>query len=136
MKLFFLLMAAVSLSLAAQWERSGETVIDPSEKLQWADDRGAEQRDTVWRDAKKYCANLELEGFYDWRLPTLSELQGLVAASLADEVSFDHAAASAYWTSEIYKKMPINAWAVYWGNGHTFDTDRCDEAHVRCVRNR
>lgn len=135
MKLFFLWLFAASLAWGA-WERSGETVIDPSGKLQWADDRGAEERDTVWRDAKKYCANLELEGFYDWRLPTRKELQGLVAASLGEEVSFDHAAVSAYWTSEINRKMPINAWAVYWGNGHTFDTDRCDEAHVRCVRDR
>lgn len=135
MKAALLLLAAAVLAWGA-WERSGETVIDTAANLQWADDRGAEERDTVWRDAKKYCAALDLGGFNDWRLPTRAELQGLVAASLAEKVSFNHAAVNAYWTSEINRKMPINAWAVYWGNGHTFDTDRCDEAHVRCVRNR
>jgi hypothetical protein len=136
MKLFFLWFFAVSLCWAAQWERSGESVMDTAAGLQWHDDKNAESRDTVWRDAKSYCANLELEGFYDWRLPTRKELQGLASAVRSGEVQMTHAAMNAYWTSEIYKKMPINAWAVYWGNGHTFDTDRCDEAHVRCVRNR
>lgn len=135
MKAAVLLFVAVSLAWGA-WERSGETVIDTETNLQWADDLAAEERDTVWRDAKKYCAGLDLAGFYDWRLPTRTELQGLVKASQSGAVEFNHAAVSAYWTSEINRKMPINAWAVYWGNGHTFDTDRCDEAHVRCVRYR
>ena len=135
MKALFLIGIVVSLSWA-RWERSGETVIDTETNLQWADDRAAEERDTVWRDAKKYCAGLELGGFYDWRLPTRAELQGLVAAAHSGAVTFHHAAVNAYWTSEINKKLPINVWAVYWGNGHTFDTDRCDEAHVRCVRDR
>jgi hypothetical protein len=128
-------MATASFVWGA-WEHSGDTVIDPETNLQWHDDQNAETRDTVWRDAKSYCANLELEGFYDWRLPTRTELQGLLSAVHSKKVKLNHAAMNAYWTSEIYKKMPINAWAVYWGNGHTFDTDRCDEAHVRCVRNR
>jgi hypothetical protein len=135
MRIFFLLVFSAALSWGA-WQRSGQSVIDTDTKLQWADDRGAEERDTVWRDAKKYCAGLELEGFYDWRLPTRSELQGLVKAAQSRAVTFNHAATSGYWTSEINKKMPINAWAVYWGNGHTYDTDRCDEAHVRGVRDR
>ncbi|MEJ2469330.1 MAG: DUF1566 domain-containing protein, partial [Campylobacterales bacterium] len=84
MKLFLQLMAAVSLAWGA-WERSGDTVIDSAAGLQWHDDRNAEEKDTVWRDAKSYCANLDLEGFYDWRLPTRGELQGLVAASLSKE---------------------------------------------------
>lgn len=135
MKVIILLCIAAALGWG-EWIHSGETVIDTDTKLQWHDNKEAELRDTVWRDAKKYCASLDLEGFYDWRLPTRSELQGLVKANLAGAVRLRHAAVNAYWTSEIYRKMPINAWAVYWGNGHTFDTDQCDDAHVRCVRDR
>jgi len=135
MKIVLILCIAVTFSWGA-WQRSGETVIDTDKKLQWHDNAAAEERDTVWRDAKSYCANLELDGFNDWQLPTREELLGLLKAAQAGEVKLDHAAMSAYWTSEINRKMPINAWAVYWGNGHVFDTDRCDEAHVRCVRYR
>ena len=135
MKAIFMTLALAALAWGA-WQRSGESVIDAEAKLQWQDSEAAEERDTVWRDARAYCVNLELEGFHDWRLPTREELSGLRKASASGAVKLDYAATSAYWTSEINKKMPINAWAVYWGNGHVFDTDRCDDAHVRCVRNR
>jgi len=135
MKSVLVLCIAVTFSWGA-WQRSGETVIDTALKLQWHDNAAAEDRDTVWRDAKSYCANLELGGFNDWQLPTRDELLGLYKAVQSGEVKLDHAAISGYWTSEVNRKMPINAWAIYWGNGHVFDTDRCDEAHVRCVRYR
>ena len=136
MKRIIFLTLTLSTLLWAGWQRSGETVIDTAGKLQWQDDVMAEGKDTVWKDAKGYCANLKLEGFNDWRLPTRVELEQLRKAASAKKVRLNHAATNAYWTSEIYRKLPINAWAVYWGNGHTFDTDRCDEAHVRCVRDR
>jgi formylglycine-generating enzyme required for sulfatase activity len=130
-------MLAVSvMASAAGWQRSGGTVIDTAGKRQWQDSRPAEEKDTVWRDARGYCANLQLEGFADWRLPTRAELERLRQAALSGEVTLKHAAQSAYWTSEVYRKLPINVWALYWVNGHTFDSDRCDEAHVRCVRER
>jgi hypothetical protein len=131
-----MLIFLLSVTLWAGWQRSGGSVIDPSGKLQWEDDPAAQSRDSVWRDAKKYCASLDLDGFYDWRLPTRDELHALIDAVHAGEVTVNYSAMNAYWTSEINRKMPINAWAVFWGNGHTFDDDKCDEAHVRCVRNR
>lgn len=134
MKALALLVVAVLVWGA--YERSGETVIDTETNLQWEDSRQNEIRDTVWRDARKYCASLDLEGFHDWRLPTRAELQGLVEASNAGGVTLEHAVNNGYWTSEINRKMPINAFVVFWGNGHTYDTDRCDEEHVRCVRDR
>ncbi|WP_345985573.1 DUF1566 domain-containing protein [Sulfurimonas sp. HSL-1656] len=130
------LLLMVSALAWAGWKRSGDTVIDTTAKLQWQDNAMAAKKDTVWKDARSYCANLELEGFSDWRLPTRAELQTLRKAAAAKKVGLKNTVSNAYWTSEIYRKMPINAWAVYWGNGHMFDTDRCDEAHVRCVRQR
>lgn len=134
MKALVLLAAAV-LAWGA-YERSGESVIDTETTLQWEDSRQNEIRESVWRDAKKYCASLDLEGFHDWRLPTREELQKLVRASEAGEVHFEHGAVNGYWTSEVNRKMPINAFVVFSGNGHIYDTDRCDEEHVRCVRDR
>lgn len=48
---------------------------DPSTGLMWtAKDNG---RDVSWKDAVKYCHDLRLAGYSDWRLATLSELEGL-----------------------------------------------------------
>ena len=48
---------------------------DPSTGLMWAGrDNG---RDVSWKGAGKYCRNLRLAGYLNWRLATLSELEGI-----------------------------------------------------------
>jgi Protein of unknown function (DUF1566) len=49
--------------------------VDPSTGLIWAGkDNG---KDVSWRKAMKYCRNLQLAGYSDWRLATLGELVGI-----------------------------------------------------------
>src|ERR1700758_4856910 len=49
--------------------------VDPSTGLMWAGkDNG---RDVSWKKAMKYCRDLRLAGYSDWRLATLSELEAI-----------------------------------------------------------
>jgi hypothetical protein len=49
--------------------------IDPSTGLMWAGkDNG---KDVSWNKAIKYCRDLRLAGYSDWRLANMVELQGL-----------------------------------------------------------
>jgi hypothetical protein len=49
--------------------------IDPSTGLMWAGkDNG---KDVKRKNAVKYCRDLRLAGYSDWRLATLDELQGI-----------------------------------------------------------
>ena len=50
--------------------------VDPSTGLMWAG-RDSFGRDLNWRQANKYCADLQLAGRADWRLPTIVELEGI-----------------------------------------------------------
>ena len=48
---------------------------DPSTGLIWAGrDNG---RDVSWKNAMKYCRDLRLTGYSDWRLANMAELQGI-----------------------------------------------------------
>ena len=48
---------------------------DPATGLMWAaKDNG---RDVNWKAAMKYCRNLRLAGYSDWRLATVAELRGI-----------------------------------------------------------
>ena len=49
--------------------------VDPATGLMWAGkDNG---RDISWRKATKYCRDLRLGGYADWRLGTIEELEGI-----------------------------------------------------------
>jgi hypothetical protein len=54
--------------------------IDSSTGLMWAGkDNG---KDVGWRKAMKYCKNLRLAGYSDWRLAAVNELQDIYDAKL------------------------------------------------------
>jgi len=49
--------------------------VDPPTGLMWAArDNG---KDVSWRRAMKYCHGLRLDGYSDWRLANMVELQGI-----------------------------------------------------------
>jgi hypothetical protein len=85
-KVVLLLVAAVGIEGSAQSVRSrisdGEAEAqkqglwtDPSTGLTWtARDNG---KDVSWKGAVKYCRDLRIGGFSDWRLATLDELKGI-----------------------------------------------------------
>lgn len=55
--------------------RSSKTVIDEDAQLMWmARDNGLRAE---WDQADTYCNNLDLEGFTDWRLPSVEEWRGI-----------------------------------------------------------
>ena len=49
--------------------------VDPSTGLMWTvkDNR----KDVSWKKATKYCRDLRLAGYSNWRLPNMAELQGI-----------------------------------------------------------
>lgn len=53
--------------------------IDPSTGLMWAGKDNGE--DVTWHKAMKYCRDLRLAGYSDWRLPNMAELQGIYDSS-------------------------------------------------------
>ncbi len=70
------LVFAVGLAVGAQSPPSATgTWIDPATGLMWAGkDNG---RDVSWKVAVKYCRELRLAGYSDWRLGTLDEMRGI-----------------------------------------------------------
>jgi hypothetical protein len=55
--------------------RVEETYLDPETKLTWT--RKDNGRDIDWNGGARYCDDLTLEGFTDWRLPTIDEIEKL-----------------------------------------------------------
>ena len=77
---FTFIMGASAQSLPqdreiTQWSQDLSYWIDPSTRLMWAGkDTG---RDVSWQKATKYCRDLRLAGYSDWRLASLGEMEGI-----------------------------------------------------------
>jgi uncharacterized protein with HEPN domain len=61
------------------------TVTDRNTGLMW---KNAESPELNWEDALRYCGELDLAGYTDWRLPGIRELSTLLDLSCRDGVWF------------------------------------------------
>lgn len=86
------------------------------------------------KDAQKYCQQLQLNKHYDWRLPTLSELESLF------ELSGDHQNNSArrgraiYWTSTPFDEDCRRFWALSFFSDQSAAMEVHNYNDVVCVR--
>ena len=101
--------------------------------------------DIGYYDAHAYCADLELAGKTDWRLPTRRELFELVNYGNNPKIdaAFANKNGGYFWTSQElfpYDGAPGDennqTWTIQFGNGidYASDKDEVNGYHVRCVR--
>ena len=79
-KLLFLtglaiLLSAVSVQAGSFIDNGDSTVTDSSTGLMWQQTESVEWN---WVQALKYCEDLALAGYSDWRLPNYKELSSLI----------------------------------------------------------
>ena len=93
--------------------------------------------DTSGDTAATYCSNLTLGGFIDWRLPTSSELEGIVdygKKNPAIDAVFLHTSSSVYWSSTSAKGYEDEAWHASFFYGYVVYGSKGNSYYVRCVR--
>jgi len=130
------------------YTKKGEVIIDNSTGLMWqnqaytqkekeAEDANKEHGKVLkWANASKYCDELTLGGYDDWKLPTLKELKTLVdysqhnpAIDAQFEVIPDY-----YWTRTTYADDTADAWVVGFDDGGDGWSTKSGSDYVRCVR--
>ncbi|MEO1927703.1 MAG: DUF1566 domain-containing protein [Nautiliaceae bacterium] len=141
-KVFFVLLLVSALFAQDRFIRDdiNGTVIDTKTNLMWQDNSDNNTSGLVSEgltNALKYCENLTLAGYSDWRLPNYNELESLVDRSrLNPAISpiFKYVdTLSYYWTSTMYDDS--DAWFVRFNNGKgATGTASFEGAYVRCVR--
>jgi len=105
--------------------KTGNIVMDYTTGLQWQDDAtAATYRPGNWTMAGAYCTAMTLDGVSGWRLPTLTELQGIVDTgnSPAIKTGFTNTVSQLYWSST--EVDATYAWYVYFYDGSSVWTLR------------
>jgi hypothetical protein len=78
--------------------------------------------------AAKLCADLVLNGYSDWYLPSKNELNKLYI----NRISIGGFTSSTYWSSS--ELDATNAWTIALGSGYTYFYSKLDAYYVRAVR--
>lgn len=142
------MMASVSpqvhkkmLSTKDRFKDNGDgTVTDIETGLMWVRNANIAHRSMNWEDAMKYCEEMNLLGFQDWRLPAKSDFLGLIDKEgidvalppghpFSEVVKFGD-----YWTSSINPLGPMYSYVVNVGNGSTRFSSKNKMGFVWAVR--
>jgi hypothetical protein len=86
------------------------TVTDLNTNLMWKKEEGPELN---WEEAMKYCENLDLAGYKDWRLPTIREIATLIDLSCKDGFWFN---------KNLFPNVKILPQGFYWASTTYGDT--------------
>ena len=137
-RVFIFLFLAISL-LQANFTRdeTSEVVTDLTTGLIWQDNGGVADSKYSFDNADKYCSDLELAGFDDWRVPSVSELLTIADMSkykAAIDNTFNNIGEWGYWSSTLDVASGSKAWQVFFSFGKGYLNSKSTGNYVRCVK--
>jgi hypothetical protein len=122
-------------SLGHLISNSDGTVSDTKTGLMWQK-TGSVSADT-WKNAVRYCENLNEAGYLDWRMPTAKELASIVKLDTYNpsiDTAYFNAQPSNYWSSTAYANNTGYAWRMDFVYGYFNYSDTSNTNYVRAVR--
>jgi hypothetical protein len=117
-------VAASASAPAGRYTVTLDSVTDHRTYLMWQ--RNAPAVNYTWASAQACCSGLSLEGWSNWRLPNVKELQSLVdfrgSGPMLDATAFAGSPGAARWsiTPAVYYGTS-RAWVVNFDDGRTYE---------------
>ena len=108
-----------------------------------------DKKEYNWEEAKRYCRDLNLGGYSDWRLPSKDEFKSILTKDyFPNEHSFSKTTYikkpllnsmnmrwQSFWSNSDYIKRDKYAWSVSFRAGYYLFVHTDDDKYVRCMRN-
>ncbi|RXJ83197.1 DUF1566 domain-containing protein [Arcobacter sp. CECT 8985] len=130
------ILSIFNSNLFAEYVRDNkkEIVIDKNSNLMWQDNNLKRKN---WNSAKKYCTNLTLANYNDWRLPYFNELFFLADKNKSQPAInniFRSVPTRSYWTNTPFYMDSSYFWEIHFGTGTANWENKINNYYVRCVR--
>jgi len=126
------------MALSTSLLMSATSKSDDKSGLVWQDDQSVSEKSYTYDEALAYCQDLKVDGFTDWRLPTVREFYTIVDLAVnrpALKRGFEIRDDGRYWTSTLFAKDPKKeAWYISFSYGESEPYKKSRLYHVRCVR--
>ncbi|MEA2049456.1 MAG: DUF1566 domain-containing protein [Campylobacterota bacterium] len=114
-------------------------VIDRTHNMMWQDTQDNIKILVSQTDAEKYCKNLALGGYSNWRVPTVDEYEYIINRKRDDEImidrSFRYILQDGYWTSDrTWRNFGRWGYYIYFKSGSAYYENRTYSKYIRCIR--
>jgi Protein of unknown function (DUF1566) len=120
----------------SRYDVQAETVRDLSTRLTWQ--RLIPSDKSSFTVAGQYCADLNLGGHDDWRLPSMQEFQTIVDEGRShpaiDLTMFPDTPVEGFWSGTAWAGTSLLAWHVDFDRGSAAYDTATMSYRVRCVR--
>ena len=129
----FMALTVVTGMLSA----SSAVVKDTRNGIYWEDTPASAKSSEDWKDARRRCERLQLDGMTGWRLPTFEELLSIVdyAKSRPAVIApFEYTAEESYWSATPFSANFDRAWTIDFRTGETYYSYKRTNHAVRCVK--
>ncbi|MEA3352916.1 MAG: DUF1566 domain-containing protein [Campylobacterota bacterium] len=139
MKYFLYLILSISLYGSSNFTKSENVVIDLTRNIMWQDNIEVIEYKSSWSLAKEYCNELTLNGYTDWKLPSIKELLRIVNIKRANPAifkEFKYVEPTSYWSNSQDMSNKNYAWYIGFKTGAVFKDSKDYDCYVRCVRSR
>ncbi len=127
-----------SLMISTTLLISATSKVDDKTSLVWQDNSAVMDNEMTYDEALSYCRDLKLDGFDDWRVPTVKEFYTIVDLGVnrpALKRGFEARIDDKFWTSTLSAKNPKKeAWRISMSFGEAEFYNKQRTYHVRCVR--
>jgi len=136
-KYIFYILLYFNIVLCDNFVKGENIVLDITNNMVWQDNIEVVQNASTFSEAKEYCRSLFLNGFSDWKLPTIKELQTIVditrvKPAINDQFKFIEP--TSYWSSSEDIIDDGYGWYIGFKTGATYKDNKDYACFVRCVR--
>ena len=135
-----LILSIITLLYSSNLSRGAFTIVDAKHHLLWQDNKDTISLALTHKDAINYCKKLSLEGYSNWRLPTVDEYKYIFDLTREDEILLDKkfrfVIKDDYWTSDRtwYRNFGKYAYFIKIKSAHSYYQNRSYKKYVRCVK--
>ena len=136
MKYILLVFCSLSFLNAMEYEKSANIVIDKKNHLMWQDNQEVVEYLETEITAKIYCENIILNGYIDWRVPSINELIKIIDITQINAINkqFKYVSPSFYSTSSTFEDDSLSLWGVDYKTGSILTDKKRNKNNIRCVR--
>ncbi len=137
MRYLILLFMILSFGFGADFKKAINIVIDKKQNLMWQDNLESTEYLEDITLGKTYCENLILNGYIDWQMPTIKQLQSISDMTKnkpAIKKEFEYTKQNIYWSMTPTSWDKNRYWYVDFNTGEISHNTRDNKYTIRCIR--